>query len=127
MTTLTTTATATTPPPAPAIPYPSIPAFPHSRLILAIVLLAALVAVVTSLIHRDRSTVSPFKLDDLLLGDDGKASKAAMVMFGSFLVTSWIVIDLALRDKLTEGYFSMYLAGWVAPAVVKLIKGPTPT
>ncbi len=82
-----------------------------------------LIFIVRSLIQRSRNIASGFNLDDLLIGDDGKASKTAAVMFGSFGVTSWVIVYLALEEKLTEGYFGAYIAAWVVPIVTKIIKG----
>jgi len=36
------------------------------------------------------------------------------------------MVYLTINEKLSEGYFTAYIAAWVAPAVVKLIKGPSP-
>ena len=88
--------------------------------------LAAILGVVVILAYftlraRSRSGASAINLDDLLLGEDGKVSKAAAVMMGSFAGTTWVIVYLTLCDKLTEGYFAAYLAAWVAPSVTKLI------
>jgi hypothetical protein len=88
--------------------------------------LAAILGVVVILAYftlraRSRSGASAINLDDLLLGEDGKVSKAAAVMMGSFAGTTWVIVYLTLCDKLTEGYFAAYLAAWVAPTVTKLI------
>src|SRR5262245_36512088 len=80
-----------------------------------------LVLVVVTLRRRDRASDSPIKLEDLLLGEDGRISKAAAVMMGAFALTSWAIAYLAVNDKLTEGYFGAYLAAWVAPTVTRLI------
>ena len=87
-------------------------------------LLMVLFYIVRSLVVRDRSNASKINLDDLLIGDDGKVSKGAAVMLGSFAVTSWMMVFLTLNDKVTEGYFASYLGVWVIPVVAKIIKGP---
>jgi hypothetical protein len=73
------------------------------------------------LLKRSRAADSRIYLDDLLIGDDGKMSKPAAVMFGSFIVTSGIMVYLTYMSKLTEGYFTAYLLAWVAPSVTRLI------
>jgi hypothetical protein len=86
------------------------------------ILLAILItAIARLLMHRDMDARSLINLEDLLLGDDGKVSKAAAVMLGSFLLSSWLIIYLALTAKLTEGYFTIYVGAWVIPTVTKLI------
>lgn len=90
--------------------------------ILMIIALALVVLLVTrALVKRNQSAASRLNFDDLLLGDDGKASKAAAVMFGAFGCTTWLMVYLALTAKMTEGYFAAYLAAWVAPTIMRLI------
>jgi len=73
--------------------------------------------------RRSLNHNSKIVLDDLLLGDDGKMSKSAAVMFGSFVLTSWVIVFLTMTDKLDSVYFAAYIAAWVIPAVTRLIKG----
>lgn len=73
------------------------------------------------LVSRNMNRRSRIDLDDLIVGDDGKASKAAFVMFGALGVTSWIVITMTHDKTMTGEIFAAYIAGWVAPAVTKLI------
>jgi hypothetical protein len=94
----------------------------HDALMLAILALVLLL-VVRSIDRRNKSQASKLNLDDLLLGSDGKASKAAFVMGGSFLVTSWIVIFQTLNKTLSDLTFAAYVGAWVVPAVTVLIKG----
>jgi hypothetical protein len=91
-----------------------------------IVLALAVVLIWLLLQRRNKNAESRISLDDLLLGDDGKMSKSAAVMFGAFALTTWTIIYLTLNEKLTEGYFGAYIAAWVAPAVSRIIKGPAP-
>ncbi len=100
----------------------------HGRLIAGLALALGLLAVVISLRRRSKVSGNGYSLGDLLMGDDGKASKAAHVMFGSFFITSWIVVYAALSGKLSDLMFGAYLAAWVTPAVTKLIMGsPKPS
>jgi hypothetical protein len=99
----------------------------HQQTLTMATLLGAIVLLVCwGLYRRNRSPVSRFAIDDLMLGDDGKASKSAAVMFGSFFLTSWAIVYLTITGRITEGYFCAYLAAWVAPTVTRLIKGPAP-
>lgn len=65
---------------------------------------------------------NPFDFRDLVM-ENGRASKGAIVMFGAFFATTWLVIYYALTGKLTEGYFMAYCAAWVAPVVARVIGG----
>lgn len=94
------------------------------RHIMFAILACAVLGILWSLERRSRSDKSHFHFDDLLLDDNGKTSKAACVMFGSFVVTTWCIVFLAVNEKLTEGYFGAYLTAWVAPVVANIIKGP---
>lgn len=87
----------------------------------AALLALIVVALGWGLMRRNKLVSSAIDLDDLLLGEDGKLSKAAAVMMGAFVLTSWIMIKLTLTDKLTEGYFMAFLGAWVAPTVTRLI------
>lgn len=61
-----------------------------------------------------------FNILDLLM-ENGRVSKAAVVMMGAFSLTSWMMVQLTLAGKMTEGYFGLYSAAWIAPVVIKLI------
>lgn len=95
----------------------------HGRIIAGIALAIGLVAILVSLRRQNRIATNGYSLTDLLLGDDGKASKGAHVMFGAFFITSWVVVYAALSSKLSDLMFGAYLAAWVTPAVTKLIMG----
>ena len=96
------------------------------KLAMAVLLLLVVIYLTIILIKRSRSSSSNLDLEDLLLGDDDKISKAAFVMMGSFAMTTWLMIYLTLNAKMTEGYLSIYVGAWIVPTVVKMIKGPTP-
>jgi len=92
---------------------------------IGLICLLALIAllVMRALMRRNKDEKSLISLDDLLVGDDGKLSKAASVMFGAFLLTSWVILYQTLNKTLTDVTFAAYLTAWVAPAVTKLITG----
>lgn len=60
-----------------------------------------------------------FNALDLLM-ENNRVSKVSCLVMGSFGVTSWIVLDLQIHGKLTEGYFMGYCGAWVAPLIVRL-------
>lgn len=86
------------------------------------ILAIAVLLVLWSLERKSRDHKSHFSFDELLT-EDGKTSKAACVMFGSFAVTTWLLVFLTVNGKITETYFGAYLTAWVAPAVAKILKG----
>lgn len=92
-----------------------------TKLWMSAALLAMLTLIVWSIRKRDQSAASPLNLDDLLLGEDGKLSKAAAVLMGSFSLTSWVVVYLTLQGKLDTTLFAAYMAAWVVPSVTRLI------
>jgi hypothetical protein len=86
------------------------------------ILACAVLAILWSLERKSKDHRSRFSFDELLT-EDGKTSKAACLMFGSFAVATWLLVFLTVNGKITEGYFSAYLGFYVAPAVAKIIKG----
>ena len=74
-----------------------------------------------SLLKSNKSQRSKINLEDLLIGEDGRTSKAAAVMLGAFAMTTWMMIYLTLSSRITEGYFGLYMTAWVAPTVTNLI------
>jgi hypothetical protein len=98
------------------------------KLGMAALLCLTILIVIWSVLRRSKLIESRIDLDDLLLGDDGKLSKAAAVLLGSFILTSWIMIYLTLTGKMTEGYFTSFSGIWIIPTVTKLIVNrPAPT
>ena len=93
----------------------------YTKTLMVAALIAVIIGVVLALVRRDRSAISAVNLEDLLLGDDGKLSKAAAVMMGAFAMTTWLMVYLALNNKMTEGYLAIYVGAWIAPTVTRLI------
>jgi hypothetical protein len=90
------------------------------------VLGVGLILILWGLHRRSKSAMSKISLDDLLIGEDGKISKAAAVMTGSFVLTSWVVVFQTLNKSLSDATFGLYIGTWVVPVVTKLLKGPVP-
>jgi hypothetical protein len=93
------------------------------KIIAALCLLVLLLGILRTLHKRDKCGDSKISFDDLLLDPDGRMSKSAVVMFGSFALTTWMMVVLTLSGKVTEGYFTAYAAAWIIPSVTKLIRG----
>lgn len=94
---------------------------PH-KLVFTLGLFVVVMVFVRGLIASSRNGASPIKLDHLLLDDQGRMSKPAVVLFGSFIVTSWVIVQLMWTDKLTEGYFGTYCLTWVGPTLLYVFK-----
>jgi len=91
--------------------------------IVLVVLLAFMFAfIITMLQRRNKDRRSRFSWDDLLTDDGGKASSAKLVMFGAFVLTSWVILFQTLNKTLTDTTFGAYLAAWVAPLVTALMR-----
>lgn len=82
-------------------------------------LLIVALTVSWSLYRAHRSAAYSFDLIDLLI-ENGRVSKLACVFMGSFVVTSWAFIKVAVDGKMTEAIFLAYGGVWVAPILAKL-------
>ncbi len=89
--------------------------------LMPIMLVAIILLIGRSLLARSRDKKSKIDLDDLLIGEDGKLSKAAAVMMGAFAMTTWMMVFLTVAEKMTEGYLAIYGGLWVGPTVTALI------
>lgn len=89
---------------------------------MVIVLVAIMAAIGLSLRAKDRSP-SKYSLEDLLIGPDGRASKTAHITAAAFLMTTWVIVYLTLRNRLDAEFYWAYLAAWVAPKLVQSYKG----
>lgn len=74
--------------------------------------------------HRDKDFA--FNLLDLFM-ENGRLSRLACGFMITLIITSWIMVRLALDGKLNEGYFMAYGGMWVAGIVAKLFSTPTAT
>ena len=79
---------------------------------------AALIAL--SVWRAHRASGNTFDAFDLIM-EDGKVSKIALAFMLVLAVTTWIVVDLTIKGKLTEGIFTMYGTFWVVPLVAKVV------
>jgi hypothetical protein len=84
--------------------------------------LGLLVAV--SLWRAHRSASYTFDLLDLIM-ENGRVSKIAVAFMLVLGVTSWVIINLMVKDKMTEGYLGTYGTMWVMPLVAKVVFGKT--
>ena len=92
-----------------------------TEIVLVGAFLILVILIARSLLRSNKSQKSKIDLEDLLLGDDGKTSRAAGVLLGAFAMTTWLMIYLTLANLMTEGYFGLYMTAWVAPTMTNLI------
>lgn len=85
-----------------------------------IILAGAAVFVVMSFWRAHRTPGFDFNAFDLIM-ENGKVSKIAFTFMSAFAVTTWILVDLQLKGKMTEGYMTTYGAMWVASLVLKVV------
>lgn len=94
------------------------------RAILLALLALAAALVLWSMWRAHRSRLLDFNLFDLIT-ENGRVSKIAVSYMLVLGVTTWVIVWLTVRDKLTEGYFTAYGALWVAPLVAKVVFNKT--
>ncbi len=85
-----------------------------------IILAFGAVVVVISFWRAHNKPGFDFNAFDLVM-ENGKVSKIAFTFMAAFAVTTWILVDLQLKDKMTEGYLTTYGAMWVASLVAKVV------
>lgn len=100
--------------------------FGHAIDFLTVALVMAVIFLIWKVSKLNRDPHNKFDVLDLFMENE-RLSKAAVVMMGSYALTTWLMVYLALHDKLTEGYFGLYATAWIAPVVVRLITGGAPT
>ena len=93
---------------------------PRTVMLAVLAAVALLVAVSFWRAHRD--ALAQFNAFDLIM-ENGRASKIAVAFMLVLGVSTWVIVLLAIRDKLTEGMFGLWLAAWTGPLVAKVIFG----
>ena len=81
--------------------------------------LALLLGIIWSIYRVHRSPEISFNLLDLLL-ENGRVSRIACMALGSWAMHTWVMCDLQMAGKMTEGYLATYGTIWVAPILLKL-------
>lgn len=70
--------------------------------------------------HKDKDFA--FNLFDLIM-ENGKVSKISCAFMLTLVFSTWLMLDLTLNGKMTEGYFTTYGALWISPLVARVIFG----
>lgn len=84
------------------------------------VLALVVLAILWSLYRFHLNPQNNFNLIDLLI-EGGRASKVSCIVMGAFTLHSWVMMDLELHGKMTEGYLTIYGATWVSPILVRMV------
>lgn len=63
---------------------------------------------------------SDFDMLDMLM-ENGRVSRLAFWFMVSGAVSTWVIVDLQIKGKLSEGMFGLWLAAWVGPLIAKIV------
>lgn len=91
-------------------------------IIFALLIVLAMLLIWKSLRKLTASNDHAYDWQDLLM-ENGRASKAAHVMMGAFCVTTWHFVYYSLTNRMSEGYYGLYSAAWIAPVVMRMFAG----
>lgn len=84
-----------------------------------VALILGLAVIAISIWNAQRNKIH-FDLFDLVM-ENGKVSKTAVAFMLVLAVTTWVVVVLVYKDKMTEGYLGLYGAMWVTPLVARVV------
>lgn len=90
--------------------------FETMHMILAI----AFLVIAFSFWQTHKSGDNQFNAFDLVM-NKGKVDKIAVSYMLVLALSSWIMIDLQVNMKMTEGYFGIYIGAWIVPLVSKVV------
>jgi hypothetical protein len=82
------------------------------NLVLFLILLASAV-----IVWRAQAGTT-FDFGNMLRDEEGKESALRLAAFGSFGISTWVLMQLAVTAALTETYFAIYLLTWSGSAVL---------
>lgn len=90
-------------------------------LVLSFLLLVLIALRYLSKAQKDAS--NNYDWHDLLM-ENGRASRAAHLMIGAFIVTTWHFVYYSVTGHMSEGYYGLYVAAWIAPVIARLVWNP---
>lgn len=68
--------------------------------------------------HKNKS--NEFNAFDLIM-HEGRVDKIAVSYMLVLILSSWIMVDLQVNAKMTEGYLGIYVGAWIVPLVSKVV------
>ena len=87
----------------------------------AIVALLSMVAVAALTLWQAHTRADvQFNLMDLLM-ENGRVSKIACAFMLVLAVSTWVIVNLTVSGRLTEGYLTIYTGAWIVPLVTKVV------
>ncbi len=89
-----------------------------------IILALAIIAITFTLWQAHRRPDIQFNALDLLM-ENGRVSRISVAFMLVLVVTTWVIVDLQIHAKLTEGFFTAYGLMWVGPLVAKVVFNKT--
>lgn len=96
---------------------------PSKEVFFGLIAVIVLLSIMRSLGKMNASPDNDFQFSDLLM-ENHRASKGAVVLMGAFVATTWFFVYYTLAGKMTEGFFGLYAASWIAPVLTRLISAP---
>lgn len=87
------------------------------------VLIVGMLAFISSVSVRHAMKASKFNFDDLLLGSDGRASKAGWVLMTSWTALTYVFVLLTFQGKVSVDYFWAYGTICILPFVIQQVGG----
>lgn len=89
----------------------NIPALAFGAVIVLLVILAGILA------WKATHSQSQFDFSSAFLDPDGKTSMTRIGVFTALACSTWAFVFLILNDKISEWYFTGYMAAWVLQGV----------
>jgi len=86
------------------------------------ILAGAFVIIAISFWHAHKKQNFEFNAFDLIMSK-GKVDKIALSYMLVLALSSWIMVDLQVSGKMTEGYFAIFIGAWITPLVSKVVFG----
>lgn len=88
------------------------------------ILVIGAVLVAWSFWHAQLKPGFDFDAFDLIM-ENGKVSRLALWYNLAGAVSTWVIVDLQMKGKLTEGMFGLWLGAWVGPIIARLVFNKT--
>lgn len=85
-----------------------------------IILAAGVLVMIASIIRAHRTPGFEFNAFDLIM-HEGRVDKIAVSYMLVLILSSWIMLDLQINNRMTEGYLGIYVGAWIVPLVSKVV------
>jgi len=85
-----------------------------------LILACAFLLIAVSFWRAHKTPGFDFNAFDLVM-NKGKVDKISFAFMLVLALSSWIMIDLQVNGKMTEGYIGIYVGAWIVPLVSKVV------